>query len=124
MNKFAAQLGNGIQLLVDGDVHLPVPTLPVKLTENNLRKVAEDGEVIPVLEQTLAKWKGQLQGVVTDLQQQLKNNQQSKRQPRRDEIYKRKSLIQGHLPVEGPTSEINFWRNRNALLSAIWGSRR
>ena len=29
-------------------------------------------------------------------------------------------MIQGHITAEGPMSEINFWRSRNAMLSGLW----
>lgn len=39
MNKFTTQLGNAIQQ-VHGDVHLPIPELPIQLTANNLTEAS------------------------------------------------------------------------------------
>ena len=41
----------------------------------------------------------------------IKNNCSLKRSARKTQSFPRKSLIQGHLTLEGPMSEINFWRN-------------
>eukprot|EP01084_Bolivina_argentea_P019522 36286_1 len=119
MNKFTTQLTNAIQQ-VHGDIHLPIPSLPIQITNNNINEIAKNPEIVTILESSLEKWSNIIHCVVTQCQEAIKNNCSRKRSARKTDNFPRKSLIQGHLTAEGPMSEINFWRNRNALLSGLW----
>ena len=119
MNKFTTQLTNAIQQ-VHGEVNLVLPELPIQLTSSNIVEAAHSSEIVTILEQSLEEWSNIIHSVVTICQEAIKNNCIRKRSARKTSAFPRKSLIQGHLTAEGPMSEINFWRNRNALLSGLW----
>eukprot|EP01084_Bolivina_argentea_P190863 327876_1 len=109
MNKFSTQLTNAIQQ-VHGDVNLPIPSLPLALSKNNISGAAHSSEVVGILESSLEEWSIIIQCVVTQCQEGIKNNCSRKRSSRKTAQFPRKSLIQGHLTAEGPMCEINFWR--------------
>lgn len=93
MSKFVSQISHAIQQ-VTGNVHLPVPAF--HLDRNNLQAAAENPEIIGQLEGALDEWVTLIASVM-------------------DQENRKKPNVQ-----LGPVSEINFWRDRNAALSAIY----
>ncbi|XP_075852592.1 dynein axonemal heavy chain 10 [Microcebus murinus] len=90
LQKFA----NGIQRTVqqlEGEIKLEMPSISV---EGELSDLAADAEIVELLEQCVINWLSQISAAVQD---------QLKKTP------------QGH----GPLAEIEFWRERNATLSAL-----
>lgn len=92
MQKFVSQISHAIQQ-VSGNVRLPLP--PVKINPNDLEAAASDDNLLQELEAALEKWINLIANVM-------------------DQENSKKRV------GEGPVSEINFWRDRNAALSALY----
>jgi len=90
--KFTSQISHAIQQ-VTGNVHLPVPN--VYIDPNNLQAAAQDEGLATQLEMALEEWINLIAKVI-------------------DQENKKKAS------GEGPMSEVNFWRDRNATLSALY----
>ena len=90
MQKFASHISRTIHQL-EGDIRLEMP--PVALGDD-IGEIAKDPEMISLLEETLHNWEITIAAAI---EQQLKK------------------IPQGN----GPLAEIDFWRERNATLSAI-----
>ena len=95
LQKFASQLSHALQQ-VNGSIQLPVPELPVPLgPSTHLPTLAADPHVVAAVEHALDEWITLISSVV--------ESEQRKRAP-------------GHDPL----SEIQFWRDRNAVLSGLY----
>jgi dynein heavy chain len=90
MQKFATHINRTIHQL-EGDIRLEMPSL---LLGDDIGELAKDTAIVNTLEDTLHNWEFTISSA---LEQQLKK------------------LPQGN----GPLAEIDFWRERNATLSAI-----
>ncbi|KAF5830619.1 hypothetical protein DUNSADRAFT_14266 [Dunaliella salina] len=90
MQKFLSQVSHALQQL-NGDVTLEVPDVPI----DSVEKAAADTELVMSLEQYMSEWSTTLASVM---------QQESERQP----------------SGSGPLAEIEFWRLRNAILSALY----
>uniref|UniRef100_A0A6S8LSH1 AAA+ ATPase domain-containing protein n=1 Tax=Dunaliella tertiolecta TaxID=3047 RepID=A0A6S8LSH1_DUNTE len=90
MQKFLSQVSHALQQL-NGDVTLEVPDVPI----DSVDKAAADTELVMSLEQYMSEWSSTLASVM---------QQESERQP----------------SGSGPLAEIEFWRLRNAILSALY----
>jgi dynein heavy chain len=93
MSKFVSQISHAIRQ-VTGNVHLPVPD--VHIDPNNLRAAAENPSIVGQLEHALEEWIQLISNVM-------------------DAENRKKAQVE-----LGPVSEINFWRDRNAALSALY----
>lgn len=93
MNKFASQISHSIQQ-VTGNVQLPVPELEIDPANPNA--TAEKEGVLESLEGALDEWNALIANVIDQETSKKKAN------------------------GEAPVSEINFWRDRNAALSALY----
>ncbi|XP_012518857.1 PREDICTED: dynein heavy chain 10, axonemal [Propithecus coquereli] len=90
LQKFANGIQRTMQQL-EGEIKLEMPSVSV---EGEVSELAADPETVEVLEQCVINWLNQISAAVQD---------QLKKTP------------QGH----GPLAEIEFWRERNATLSAL-----
>ncbi|PVD32839.1 hypothetical protein C0Q70_08286 [Pomacea canaliculata] len=90
MQKFAASITRTLQQ-IEGEVRLIVPEVEIP---DNIDEVLNNIELMDLINETCADWSRQIQGA---LEQQLKKKPQGK----------------------GPLAEIDFWRERNAALSAM-----
>uniref|UniRef100_A0A452SER6 Dynein axonemal heavy chain 10 n=1 Tax=Ursus americanus TaxID=9643 RepID=A0A452SER6_URSAM len=90
MQKFADSIQRTIQQL-EGEIKLEMPSISV---EREVSDLAADPEAVEVLEQCVINWLNQISAAVED---QLKKTPQG----------------------NGPLAEIEFWRERNATLSAL-----
>ncbi|XP_058137242.1 dynein axonemal heavy chain 10 [Dasypus novemcinctus] len=88
--KFASNIQRTMQQL-EGEIKLEMPSISV---EGEVSDLAADQETVDILEQCVINWLNQISAAVED---------QLKKTP------------QGH----GPLAEIDFWRERNATLSAL-----
>jgi dynein heavy chain len=89
MQKFLGQVGQTLQQL-NGDITFPLPDITVDDPE----QAANDAELINILEQHIAEWSAMLAAAL---------QAESKKQP----------------TGRGPLAEVEFWRNRNAILSSL-----
>ena len=95
LHKFASQLSHALQQ-VNGNIQLPLPDLPTPLTPStSLGLLASDANVLQAIEHSIDEWISIISGVL--------EGEQRKRAP-------------GHDPL----SEIQFWRDRNAVLSGLY----
>lgn len=92
MQKFVSQISHTIQQ-VSGNVKLPLPN--VTIDPENLKAASEDEDIVSKLEQKLEEWISLIANII---------DQENRKKP----------------VGEGPISEINFWRDRNAVLSALY----
>ncbi|KAL4700985.1 hypothetical protein H8959_014989 [Pygathrix nigripes] len=90
VQKFASNIQRTMQQL-EGKIKLEMPTISV---EGEVSDLAADPETVDILEQCVINWLNQISIVVEG---QLKKTPQGK----------------------GPLAEIEFWRERNATLSAL-----
>lgn len=90
MQKFSSHISRTIHQL-EGDIRLEMPDV---ILGDNIVEIAKDPEMISMLEETLHNWEVTIASAL---------EVQSKKKP------------QGN----GPLAEIDFWRERNATLSAI-----
>ena len=90
MQKFSSHISRTIHQL-EGDIRLEMPDV---ILGDNIVEIAKDPEIISMLEETLHNWEVTIASAL---------EVQSKKKP------------QGN----GPLAEIDFWRERNATLSAI-----
>uniref|UniRef100_A0A7N5KMZ2 Dynein axonemal heavy chain 10 n=1 Tax=Ailuropoda melanoleuca TaxID=9646 RepID=A0A7N5KMZ2_AILME len=90
MQKFADSIQRTIQQL-EGEIKLEMPSISV---EREVSDLAADPEAVEVLEQCVINWLNQISAAVED---QLRKTPQA----------------------NGPLAEIEFWRERNATLSAL-----
>ena len=91
MQKFHSQVTQALQQLT-GDVTLQVPDLPLDMDTD---RAAADVDTVQQLEQYMAEWSQVLASVM-----------------------QRES--QKHPVGKGPLAEIEFWRERNAVLSSLY----
>lgn len=89
MQKFLSQVSHALQQL-NGDVTLSLPEVVIDSPE----KAATDSDLVTHLEQYMAEWAQVLASVM---------QRESEKQP----------------SGTGPLAEIDFWRERNAVLSAL-----
>ncbi|MEW5308429.1 MAG: hypothetical protein WDW38_000392 [Sanguina aurantia] len=90
MQKFLSQVSNALQQL-NGDVTLQIPTLSV----DNPERASQDIDLVATLEAAMAEWASALAAVM---------QRESEKQP----------------SGRGPLAEIDFWRERNAVLSGLY----
>ena len=90
LQKFGSQVSHAIQQ-VSGDIHLQIPDINI----DDPGAVTDDYETVQILESALEEWTKAITSVVE--QEQKKTPQGS-----------------------GPLAEIEFWRRRNATLSAMF----
>lgn len=90
MQKFATHINRTIHQL-EGDIRLEMPDL---VLGDDITEMAKDSTLVDSLEETLHNWEVTISSA---LEQQLKKTPQG----------------------NGPLAEIDFWRERNATLSAI-----
>ncbi|XP_050408300.1 dynein axonemal heavy chain 10 [Patella vulgata] len=90
MQKFSANINRTLQQ-IEGEVRLEVPDLELG---SNVDDILENNDLIEKIRETCSEWRKQVQGA---LEKQLKR---------------------GH-SANGPLAEIDFWRERNAALSAL-----
>jgi hypothetical protein len=91
MHKFCSQIDHALQQ-ISGDVQLTIPNITIGDPES----VTDDYEVVTVLEVALEDWSKLIVNVVEAEAPKLPKG-------------------------EGPLAEIEFWRARNATLSALYG---
>ncbi|ELK26419.1 Dynein heavy chain 10, axonemal [Myotis davidii] len=91
VQKFANNIQRTVQQL-EGEIKLEMPSISV---EGEVYALAADPEIVESLEQCVINWLGQ---ITVAMEGQLKKTPQ------------------GH----GPLAEIEFWRERNATLSALY----
>lgn len=90
MQKFATHINRTIHQL-EGDIRLEMPDLVIG---DDITEMAKDSSLVETLEETLHNWEVTISSAI---EQQLKKTPQA----------------------NGPLAEIDFWRERNATLSAI-----
>lgn len=90
MQKFSSHISRTIQQL-EGDIRLEMPDI---VLGDDVAEMAKDPEIVGLLEETLHNWEVTISSA---LETQLKKTPQG----------------------NGPLAEIDFWRERNATLSAI-----
>lgn len=90
MQKFASHISRTIHQL-EGDIRLEMPEV---ILGDDIAEMAKDSELVSMLEETLHNWEVTISSA---LEVQLKKTPQG----------------------NGPLAEIDFWRERNATLSAI-----
>ncbi|XP_071945421.1 dynein axonemal heavy chain 10-like [Antedon mediterranea] len=90
MQKFATHISRTIQQ-IDGEVRLDIPDLPI---EGDANELVKNDDLVAQVQNTAVKWNKQISAAL-EVQQ--------------------KKTPQGN----GPLAEIDFWRERNAGLSAL-----
>ena len=90
MQKFASNITRTLQQ-IEGEVRLDVPEI---VLSDNIEEVLSNPELMAIIREKCAEWENQ---IGTALNQQLEKTRQG----------------------SGPIAEIDFWRERNAALSAL-----
>lgn len=91
MQKFASGINRTIQQ-IEGEVRLEIPE--IELGDLKLEEILADNDLMTVIKDSCSEWAKQVRGA---LDAELKKTPQGK----------------------GPLAEIDFWRERNASLSAL-----
>jgi dynein heavy chain len=99
VQKFLSQISHAIQQ-VTGNIQLPLPD--IEIDPNNLQAAADDPSIVTVLEGALDEWINIISQVI--------------------EAENRKMDQENRADTSGrsPLSFIEFWRDRNAALSALY----
>eukprot|EP00958_Prasinococcus_capsulatus_P027403 scaffold5502_cov390-Prasinococcus_capsulatus_cf.AAC.6 len=91
LGRFATHARQALQQLLTGAVHLAIPDVTI----DKVQEAAEDVELVAVLQASVIEW---TQVLAATLEQELQRS-----------------------PIgEGPLAEVDFWRERHAVLSSLF----